>query len=256
MCAVGSGLAKAPWFRYATWTPGAPAAARAHAGPECVATARFDELLEGPRVEAVVVSVPNDLHTDLAERALLANKHVAVEKPMTTTGSRARELVTLAAGRGLMLAALHDFRADPPHWAARELVRCGDLGEVYYARTMWIRQNNVPGSWYRERARAGGGVLVDLGTHRIDMALWTLGFPQVHELTAATSGRLLRQVPDGGDVEDTAVGMLHLEGGVTLDVEMSFLGHLPRREQVVLELRGTRAHCGCPILVIPTATIC
>ncbi|NQE89543.1 Gfo/Idh/MocA family protein [Nocardia terpenica] len=216
-------------------------AALADAGPGCVATVRFDQLVEDPRVQAVVISVPNDAHAELAERALLANKHVAVEKPMTTTGNRARELVRLAEDRGLVLAALHDFRADPAHWAARELVRGGGLGEVYFARTMWVRRDNAPGSWYRDRARAGGGVLMDLGTHRIDLALWTLGFPDVRELTAATSSRLLQLRCDGGDVEDTAVGMLHLDNDASVQVELSFLGHLPRREQVLLELRGTQA---------------
>jgi predicted dehydrogenase len=216
-------------------------AALADAGPGCVATERFDQLLEDPRVEAVVISVPNDAHAEFAERALLAGKHVAVEKPMATTGARAEDLVRLAQERGLVLAALHDFRADPAHWAARELVRRGELGEVYFARTVWVRRDNAPGSWYRDRARSGGGVLLDLGTHRLDLALWTLGFPEVREVTAATSRRLLQRRPEGGDVEDTAVGMLHLAGGAVLTVETSFLGHLPRAENVLLEIRGTRA---------------
>ncbi|MGW1976526.1 Gfo/Idh/MocA family protein [Streptomyces sp. NPDC001889] len=214
-------------------------AARADAGPECVAVAEYGRLLEDPGLDAVVVSVPNGLHADFAERALLAGKHVAVEKPMTLTGPEAAGLVRLADERGLVLAALHDFRADPAHWAARELVRDGVLGEVYFARTVWLRRDNAPGSWYRKRTSAGGGVLLDLGTHRIDLVLWMLGFPRVGELTAATSRRLLAGRADGGDVEDTAVGMLHLDGDAVLSVETSFMGHLPHAEDVLLELRGT-----------------
>jgi predicted dehydrogenase len=216
-------------------------AALADAGPGCLATTRYEQLLEDPDVDAVVVSVPNDAHAEFAERALRAGKHVAVEKPMATTGEQAAALVALAKERGLVLAALHDFRADAAHWAARELVRSGELGEVYFARTVWVRRDNAPGSWYRERSRAGGGVLLDLGTHRIDLALWMLGFPDVRDVTAATSRRLLEGRAGGGDVEDTAVGMLHLDGGAALAVETSFLGHLPRAEEVSLEIRGTRA---------------
>ena len=206
-----------------------------------------DELLADGRVDAVVVSVPNDAHAEVVERALRAGKHVAVEKPMTTSPTRAADLVRLAGERNLVLAALHDFRADRAHWAARELVRTGVLGDVYSARTVWLRRDNAPGApktgpWYLDRERSGGGVLMDLGTHRIDQALWMLDFPAVRELTAATSRRLLERRDDGGgNVEDTASGTLHLDGDVVVQVETSFLGYLPRAEEVVLELRGTLA---------------
>lgn len=98
------------------------AAALADAGPGCMATTSYERLLEAPDVDAVVVSVPNDAHAQMAEQALEAGKHVAVEKPMATTGEQAADLVWLAKERGLVLAALHDFRADAAHWAARELV--------------------------------------------------------------------------------------------------------------------------------------
>jgi predicted dehydrogenase len=221
-------------------------AALAEAAPECRAMT-VDELLADSRVDAVVVSVPNDAHAEVVELALRAGKHVAVEKPMATTGAQAATLVRLADERGLVLAALHDFRADPAHWAARELVRTGALGDVYFARTVWLRRDNAPGaprtgSWYLDKARSGGGVLVDLGSHRIDQVLWMLDFPVVQEVTAATSRRLLAQRDDlGGDVEDTASGTLRLHGGTVVQVETSFLGHLPRAETVLLELRGTQA---------------
>lgn len=199
------------------------------------------EMLDRGLVDAVVVSLPNDLHSDHARDALMAGLHVAVEKPLCSTGGQARELVRLAEQQGLVLAALHDFRVEPAHWAARELVRTGVLGRVYAARTRWLRRDNAPGSWYRDRARAGGGALLDLGTHRLDLALWMLEFPEVREVRAATSRALLEQRSDGGDVEDTALAWLELDGETTLHLEASFLGHLPRAEDVLLELRGTEA---------------
>ncbi|MFJ8430442.1 Gfo/Idh/MocA family protein [Kitasatospora sp. NPDC094019] len=221
----------------------APDTARAlakEAAPHCTVTTSADELLADPAVDAVVVSVPNGLHADIARRALLAGKHVAVEKPIATSAEQASALVRLAEQRGLVLAVLHDFRADPAHWAARELVRRGDLGQVYFARTRWTRRDNAPTGWYRHKALAGGGVLLDLGTHRIDLALWTLGFPAVRSVSAATSRHLLERRDEPGDVEDTAVGMLHFDGGACLSVDTSFLGPLPRAEDVLLEVRGTK----------------
>lgn len=199
------------------------------------------DMLDTGLVDAVVVSLPNDLHAEYARDALQAGLHVAVEKPLCPTGVQARELARLAEQQRLVLAALHDFRVDPAHWAARELVRTGALGHVYAARTRWLRRDNAPGSWYRDRARAGGGVLVDLGTHRLDVALWMLDFPEVGEVRAATTRALLERRADGGDVEDTALAWLELDGGTILHAEASFLGHLPRAEDVLLELRGTQA---------------
>lgn len=210
------------------------------AAPGCRAVG-WREMLDAGLVDAVVVSLPNDLHVEYTRDALRAGLHVAVEKPLCPNGVQARELARLAEQERLVLAVLHDFRVDPAHWTARELVRTGALGHVYAARTRWLRRDNVPGSWYRDRARAGGGVLVDLGTHRLDVALWMLDFPEVREVRAAISRALLERRADGGDVEDTALAWLELDGGIALHMETSFLGHLPRAEDVLLELRGTQA---------------
>jgi predicted dehydrogenase len=210
------------------------------ASPGCRAVS-WAEMLKGDVVDAVVVSLPNDLHAAHAREALLAGLHVAVEKPLCVTGAEARELAQLAERQELVLAALHDFRVDRAHWAARELVRTGVLGQVYAARTRWLRRDNAPGSWYRDRARAGGGVLLDLGTHRLDLLLWMLDFPHVRDVRAATGRALLQRREDGGDVEDSVTAWLELDGGTSVHAEMSFLGHLPRAEDVLLELRGTEA---------------
>ncbi|GAA2685946.1 MULTISPECIES: Gfo/Idh/MocA family protein [Actinosynnema] len=216
--------------------------ARAATAVERVAGCRavpWEDMLDPELVDAVVVSLPNDLHADYARAALEAGLHVVVEKPLCPSGVQARELAALAEERGLVLAALHDFRVEPAHWAARQLVLSGALGRVYAVRTRWLRRDNAPGGWYRDRDRAGGGVLLDLGTHRVDLALWMLGFPQVTTAHATTSRALLERRADGGDVEDTAIAYLELEGGVAVHAEFSFLGHLPRAEDVLLELRGT-----------------
>ncbi|MFF1612223.1 Gfo/Idh/MocA family protein [Amycolatopsis sp. NPDC058278] len=210
------------------------------ASPGCRAVS-WTEMFEGDLVDAVVVSLPNDLHATYAREALQAGVHVAVEKPLCTSGVEAHELAQMAQQQGLVLAALHDFRVERAHWMARELVRRGVLGQVYAVRTRWLRRDNAPGAWYRDRARAGGGVLLDLGTHRLDLALWMLDFPQVLDVRAATSRALLQRREDGGDVEDSVTAWLELDGGVTVHAEMSFLGHLPRAEDVLLELRGTEA---------------
>lgn len=210
------------------------------AAPGCRAVG-WPEMLAAGLVDAVVVSLPNDLHAEYTRDALRAGLHVAVEKPLCPNGVAARELARLAEQQRLVLAALHDFRVDPAHWAARQLVRSGALGHVYAARTRWLRRDNAPGSWYRDRARAGGGVLLDLGTHRLDVALWMLDFPEVRDVRAIATRAMLEQRADGGDVEDTALAWLELDGGTILQAEASFLGHLPRAEDVLLELRGTEA---------------
>ena len=96
-------------------------------------TTRFEDLLASPDVDAIVVATPASSHASLARQALLAGKHVLVEKPLALATADAEELVRLAAATGRMLMVGHTFLYNPAVRALRELVQCGELGEIYYA---------------------------------------------------------------------------------------------------------------------------
>ena len=136
----------------------------------------LDELF-GLGLDATLVACPNRLHAEMTVAALAAGTHVLCEKPMATSVAEAEAMVAAseAAGRALMIAYTNRFR--PEVVALKAAIDGGLLGEIKAVRCGWLRHNGVPGAstWFTNRAQAGGGVLTDLGSHLIDLALWLAG---------------------------------------------------------------------------------
>jgi predicted dehydrogenase len=198
----------------------------------------LDELLERePGLDAVVICTPNATHADLAERALRAGVHVICERPLATSSADVRRILDAAraAGRHVLVALNHRFRPDAV--ALRRFVQSGELGEVFYVRSAWLnrRTRQPTRGWRRERASAGGGVLMDLGVQAFDLAFWTLGHPAPRRVTAHT-----RTAP-GAEVEDSAVALLETEAGATIAVEVTWelIAERDRHTMYVLGSRGS-----------------
>jgi scyllo-inositol 2-dehydrogenase (NADP+) len=136
-------------------------------------------LLEDKAVELVVVNTPNYTHYDYAREALLASKHVVVEKPFTTTVAEALTLTELAAGLGKCLSVYQNRRYDSDFKTVRQVLDSGSLGDVAEAELHFDRYNQVlsPKS-HKETPGPGAGILFDLGPHLIDQALQLFGTPE------------------------------------------------------------------------------
>lgn len=195
-----------------------------------------DALLRRDDVDAVAVCTPNYLHAPGTIAALQAGKHVLCEKPLATSTAEALAMTTAAktAGKALMVAFSHRRRGDV-QWL-RRAVEDGMFGEVYYAKAMWMRRSGIPswGGWFTDKSRAGGGPLIDLGVHMLDMALYLMGEPHVLSITASTyselgsRGKGFFYPPPAGqrfDVEDLATAFIRLEGGKTLALETSWASY-------------------------------
>lgn len=177
------------------------------------ATTDWQAAVARPDVDAVHVCVPNALHHEVASAALRAGKHVLVEKPITTTLADADELVSLAEREGLLLGVGFDGRCAP---ALQELHRrvpgIGLVRHVDVAFGHTGPEDWAPDStWFRDVSLSGGGVLIDLGVHALDVLRWCVG--DVEEVVAA---RL------EGPVEDEATLELRLVGGATATVRVSW----------------------------------
>ena len=176
----------------------------------------WEELVEDPDLDAVVLTTPNHLHEDMSVRALEAGKHVLVERPLASTSEGAQHIVDAAerTGRILMVGMPHRFR--PEVSALRNLVAGGELGELYSARASWmVRPMTVTRpTWRHKRDTAGGGALIDLGVPAMDLALWMSGFPTIERVSC-----ILKY----GDfeVEDAATVMAQAETGMALTIEVS-----------------------------------
>src|SRR5437879_7173146 len=155
-----------------------------------------DAIINDPDIELVLVGTPNTSHLGLTKAALLAGKHVIVEKPFTITAADADELIALAKQQNRILSVHHNRRFDSGHNTVKKVIASKALGrlveyEVHYDR---FRRELRPGAW-REKALPGSGVLYDLGAHLIDGALELFGMPD--EITCM----MLTQRP-GLKVED------------------------------------------------------
>lgn len=151
--------------------------------PEVAIVRRYEQLLEDPGIDLVVVNTPNTLHYDMARAALEAGKHVVLEKPFTNTVAEGQELIALAKSRGLMLSVYHNRRLQSGFKTARQLLQKQTLGDLASYRISVDRYRPEPGpKKWKEQSNPGAGLLYDIGSHLLDEALCLFGRP--HSLFA------------------------------------------------------------------------
>jgi predicted dehydrogenase len=203
-------------------------------------------------LDAVSIALPNALHAPVTIAALGAGRHVLCEKPLATTVADARAMVDAAraAGRVLEVPFNHRQRGDVA-FIERYLADPG-IGGIYHVRASWRRRAGIGAAgWFRSRELAGGGALIDLGPHVLDLVLHLLGEPRVRTASAAVHGRLgaagygrqpsaprLAEGDDLFEVEDLASAFLRLDGDVSVQFEISWAGHADDDEDISLELLG------------------
>ncbi|MCC6404003.1 MAG: Gfo/Idh/MocA family oxidoreductase [Fimbriimonadaceae bacterium] len=214
-------------------------------------TKDYRDLLNDPEVVAVSVAVPNLSHEKLTIEALQAGKHVLCEKPLAMNAQEARAMCKAAKDAGKILQVALQMRFGGGARFAREFIDAGHLGDVHYARAQALRRRGVPG-WgvFIDKAQQGGGPLIDIGVHILDLTLFLMGYPQPVSATAQTWDTLGRDpsLYNGmGDydrakftVEDMAVGMIRFKDGSVVVLESSFMANI-KDEQFRTEIMGTKA---------------
>ncbi|MCX8052848.1 MAG: Gfo/Idh/MocA family oxidoreductase, partial [Armatimonadetes bacterium] len=140
----------------------------------------FREMMKDPEIDAVSVCTPNALHAPVTITAFEAGKHVICEKPLATNAADGRAMVEAGkkAGKIFMMAFNNRFRGDTQ--LLKKCIEAGELGEIYYAKTGWLRRKGIPGmgGWFTTKSMSGGGPLIDLGVHVLDLTLWLMGNPK------------------------------------------------------------------------------
>ncbi len=205
-----------------------------------------EELIAAGGLDAVCVATPNKFHAPLTEAALEAGLHVVCEKPMAMTVAEARSMRDAArtAGRNLMIN--FSFRFSDMSFALKQQVDAGTIGPIYFGRTVWHRRRGIPkfGGWFGNRELSGGGPLIDLGVHRMDLALWLMGHPQPVNVCGATYDVIGRRLASEQDkhfsVEDLACGIIRFANGAALLVEASWAVHNQHPEEMITQLYGER----------------
>ncbi|MBS1799002.1 MAG: Gfo/Idh/MocA family oxidoreductase [Acidobacteria bacterium] len=138
-----------------------------------------EEALSDDSIKLIVVGTPNETHYDLAKKALLAGKHVVIDKPFAATSTEARDLIKTAAANKLIVAPFHNRRWDGDFKTVRKIVDSGELGRLVTFESHFDRFRPLPreGTW-KESANDANGMLFDLGPHLVDQALALFGAPQ------------------------------------------------------------------------------
>jgi len=212
--------------------------------PKAVAYTRYQDMLEKARLDAVSVALPNYLHDTVSIAALQAGVHVLCEKPMAVNAERAQAMLDAARRMGRTLMIHLNYRYTPAAQFLKRYVDQGHLGTLYYARTRWLRARGVPkpGGWFGIGELSGGGPVIDLGVHRLDLALWLMGCPKAVTVSAScfdlVGGRFARELGVRYDVEDLATALIRLDNGVTLNLEASWAGGTDRREDMETAICG------------------
>lgn len=135
----------------------------------------YNELIKNPDIDAVVISVPPVLHKEIAVSALKNGKHVFCEKPPAMTASEAKEMMDCAKENDRLLMYGFMFRFSKKHNWGREVILSGALGKVRLIREETIRRNALAEGWFRQKSLAGGGPMVDIGSHCLDLARYMMG---------------------------------------------------------------------------------
>jgi predicted dehydrogenase len=205
-----------------------------------------EELIDAANCDIVSVVVPNKMHKDLTIRALRAGAHVLCEKPMAMNAAEAREMRDAARQANKRIMINFSYRFTPQAQALKSRVDAGAIGEAYYARTAWLRRRGMPGfgGWFGTKELAGGGPLIDLGVHRLDLALWLMGYPQPEWVMGATYDPIAAEIAarEGKTftVEDLATGYIRFKNGATLSIEASWAANIKEKELMETRILGTK----------------
>lgn len=193
----------------------------------------YKELLNDKSIDAVHVCTPNKSHSFITIDALNSGKHVMCEKPMAKTSAEARAMVEAAkkSKKKLTIGYQNRFRADSQY--LHNICERGDLGEIYYAKAHAIRRRAVP-TWgvFLNEDEQGGGPLIDIGTHALDLTLWMMNNYKPKSVMGSTFHKLSNREnaanawgpwdPKKFTVEDSAFGFITMENGAVIVLESSW----------------------------------
>jgi len=203
----------------------------------------YRSLLELDELDVVSVCSPNFLHAEQSIASLEAEKHVLCDKPVAINTEEAEAIIRAVrqSKRKFMVAFCHRF--DLPFHIIKNFVDRDELGEIYYAKSSYLRRSGVPGlgSWFTTKKLSGGGPLLDIGIHMLDMSLWMMGNPEPASVMASTYDKLRDKAVRGDwppksirkwdsytgafDVEDLATAIIKFKNGSTLFLEASWTGY-------------------------------
>ena len=211
----------------------------------------YKELLKDGSIDTVHVCTPNLSHSPITVAALEAGKHVMCEKPMAINYEEAKKMTDAAKKTGKLLTIGYQNRYSPSALYLKKLCERGDLGEIYFAKAHAIRRRGVP-TWgvFLNEKEQGGGPLIDIGTHALDLTLYMMNNYK-HKAVVGSVYKKLGDKPDCGNifgpwnpkeytVEDSAFGYITMENGAAIILESSWALNTLDVGEAMCTLCGTK----------------
>lgn len=205
--------------------------------PDAEIVGSLDDLLEC-EPDGVAIATPSALHAEQCIRAFEANSAVFCQKPLGRTAAEVRAVLDAARNADRLLGVDLSYRHTAAMQAIRERIRSGDLGQIFAADLTFHNAYGPQSGWFWDPELSGGGCLIDLGVHLVDLLLWLFDFPDVIEArgTRLRDGR----EPAAGEVEDYATGELTLSNGVHARIACSWNLSAGRDAVIEARLYGTK----------------
>ena len=212
----------------------------------------YHELLERKDIDVVHVCTPNSSHAEISIAALQSGKHVMCEKPMAKTSAEAKAMLdaSKATGKKLTIGYQNRFRKDSQF--IKTLCNNGELGDIYLGKAMACRRRGVP-IWgvFLNKELQGGGPLIDLGTHALDLTLWMMNNYEPVSVMGSTFDKIAKMGspangmgpwnPETYEVEDSAFGMVKFKNGATVVLEASWAINMIVANEAMTMVMGTKA---------------
>lgn len=210
-----------------------------------------DEIFERDDIDLVFIGSPNESHARYTISALKAGKHVICEKPMAISGSDARKMLETSVEAGKLLHISFQNRYSDQALYAKKIIESSACGEIYYSKAYALRRRACP-NWGRtlNKAAQGGGPLIDIGSHAIDLALFLADNFDPLYVVGNTYNKLAKIGSDANywgpwnpyanEVEDSAFGFVTMKNGMTLQIESSFALNLSEEKEASCGIYGTK----------------
>ena len=224
-------------------------AAKEYGTADALVTEDYKALLAREDIDVIHVLTPNISHSYITVDALEAGKHVMCEKPMAINYAEAKEMLDAAqrTGKKLTIGYQNRFRSDS--LATYDACSKGELGDIYFAKAHAIRRKGVP-TWgvFPDKSKQGGGPLIDIGTHALDLTLWYMNNYKPKSVLGSTYQKLKDNPmanmfgpwnPDTFETEDSAFGLIKMENGATIFLEAAWALNMINPKEAQVTLCGT-----------------
>ncbi len=221
----------------------------------------IEEMLEKSDIQAVDICTWNNAHAPCLIAAAKAGKHVMCEKPLAMNLDDALKMEKAVKENNIIFFLAVPSRFGYANMYLRDMYDRDELGDVYYAKTSYIRRRGTPSGWFHDKKTSGGGPIIDIGVHRIDAAWYLMGTPKPVRVSANVFNNIGdyqtkgisrwkgTPCPDNQfDCEDSGAGVIHFENGATMVFEASWAINAPDKSETLI--CGSKAGATIEPLVI------